>query len=125
MSTSSDDSDVWPRELVLDREKRNLRIDFGDGAVYALPAEYLRVETPSAEAKGHSPAERRIVAGKRNVAIRAVEPVGHYAVRLIFDDGHSTGIYSWPYLHELGRDRAKKWQAYLDELGGKGLSRDP
>ena len=88
-------------------------------------AEYLRVKSPSAEVQGHSPDERKTVAGKKNVAILEVNPIGNYAVRLVFDDMHSTGIYSWDYLCELGRNRAGYWQDYLDELAAKGLSREP
>jgi DUF971 family protein len=89
-----------------------------------LPAEYLRVSSPSAEVQGHAPAERKTVGGKRRVAIRGVEPVGTYAVRLVFDDGHDTGIYTWPYLHELGHDQPARWAAYLAALTQKGLDRD-
>lgn len=114
----------WPREIVLKRAERTLLVSFDDGASFVLPAEYLRVYSPSAEVQGHSPAERRTVGGKRLVGITSVEPIGNYAVRLNFDDGHSTGIYSWAYLHELGRDHDKNWQVYLSELKAKGLGRD-
>jgi DUF971 family protein len=90
-----------------------------------LPAEHLRVRSPSAEVQGHSPDERKTVAGKKKVAILEVHPIGNYAVRLVFDDMHSTGIYSWDYLLELGRNRQGNWQDYLDELAAKGLSREP
>jgi DUF971 family protein len=116
---------AWPREIVLARRERLLKIDFDDGSSFALPAEYLRVLSPSAEVQGHGPADRKTVGGKRNVGIEGIEPIGNYAVRLIFDDGHSTGIYSWSYLHELGREREPRWKAYLDELEAKGLGRDP
>ena len=116
---------AWPREIVHVRQERLLKIDFDDGSSFALPAEYLRVQSPSAEVQGHGPADRKTVGGKRNVGIEHVEPVGNYAVRLIFDDGHSTGIYSWSYLHELGREREQRWKAYLDDLDAKGLGRDP
>ncbi|MXQ13886.1 gamma-butyrobetaine hydroxylase-like domain-containing protein [Microvirga makkahensis] len=115
----------WPRELRLAKDRRSLHIAFDDGASFDLPAEYLRVTSPSAEVQGHSPAERKTVAGKKNVEIIGVEPVGNYAVKLVFDDLHDTGIYSWSYLYELGAGCEEKWQAYLDELGAKGLSRDP
>jgi DUF971 family protein len=101
-----------------------MAVTFDDGTSFTLPAEYLRVESPSAEVQGHSPDERKTVPGKRNVMILEVLPVGNYAVRLVFDDMHSTGIYSWDYLHELGRDHDKRFQRYLDELEAKGLSRD-
>jgi DUF971 family protein len=115
----------WPTELRLSKDRKLLNVAFDDGQSFALDAEYLRVVSPSAEVQGHSPDERKTVPGKRHVAILEVNPVGNYAVRLVFDDLHSTGIYSWDYLAELGRDRARRWQDYLDELAAKGLSRDP
>ena len=114
----------WPSELRLAKDKRSLRIVFDDGASFELAAEYLRVASPSAEVQGHSPSERRTVPGKRGVAILAVEPVGNYAVKLVFDDLHDTGIYGWDYLHRLGSEHGERWRAYLDELAAKGLSRD-
>ncbi|MDB5392929.1 MAG: hypothetical protein JWM91_435 [Rhodospirillales bacterium] len=116
---------IWPRELVYNRAERVLHIHFDDGTSFYLPAEYLRTQSPSAEVQGHSEAQRKTVGGKRNVAITGTEPVGNYAVRLLFDDGHSTGIFSWSYLHELGRDREKRWNTYLQELAAKSLGRDP
>lgn len=118
------DAQPWPLEIRVRRAERSLEIDFDDGARFALPAELLRVESPSAEVQGHSPSQKVTVAGKRNVAIRELEPVGNYAVRIVFDDGHDTGIYSWPYLYRLGRERERIWQAYLDALAQKGLARD-
>jgi len=115
----------WPTELRLAKDRKALTVTFDTGESYALDAEYLRVMSPSAEVQGHSPDERKTVPGKRQVAILEVHPIGNYAVRLVFDDLHSTGIYSWDYFAELGRDRASKWRFYLDELTGKGLSRDP
>jgi DUF971 family protein len=106
------------------RAERRLEVEFDDGTSAALPAEYLRVESPSAEVQGHSPDQRQIVHGKQDVAISAVEPVGHYAVRLVFDDGHHTGIYSWDYLYQLGREQPTRWRAYLDALAARGLSRE-
>jgi DUF971 family protein len=100
-----------------------LTVAFDDGSGFDLPAEYLRVRSPSAEVQGHSPAERKTVAGKKNVAILEVNPIGNYAVRLVFDDLHSSGIYSWDYLFELGRNQAAYWQDYVDELAAKGLAR--
>lgn len=114
----------WPTELRLAKDRRSLRVSFDDGSTFDLPAEYLRVTSPSAEVQGHSPAERKTVAGKKDVEIIGVEPVGNYAVKLVFDDLHDTGIYGWTYLHELGAGYAEKWQAYLDELAAKGLSRE-
>jgi DUF971 family protein len=115
---------LWPTELRLSAAKDVLKIRFEDGQEYALPAEYLRVESPSAEVQGHGPLERTFVPGKRHVKITALEPVGHYAVRIIFDDGHDTGLYAWSYLLELGREHEQKWQAYLQGLAAKGLKRD-
>ena len=114
-----------PVEIRLRRAEKLLEIDFDDGSRFRLPAEYLRVESPSAEVQGHGAAQKKIIAGRRHVGIMAVEPVGHYAVRLSFDDLHDTGIYSWDYLHELGRDRHRRWQDYLDALARMNLSRDP
>jgi DUF971 family protein len=121
----STEESVWPRELVVNKAERQLRIVFDDGAAFTLPAEYLRTQSPSAEVQGHSEAQRQTVGGKRNVGISGAEPIGNYAVRLLFDDGHSTGIFSWTYLHELGREQEKRWAAYLKELAQKGLGRDP
>jgi len=118
-------SDPWPRSLEYDPAAKVLRVAFDDGRTFDLPAEYLRVESPSAEVQGHNPAERQIVPGRRHVGIIAIEPVGNYAVRLVFDDLHDTGIYSWRYLYELGRDRAARWAAYLAALAARGLSREP
>jgi DUF971 family protein len=118
-------NEPWPTEIRLKEKGRTLAVSFDTGAPFELAAEYLRVMSPSAEVQGHSAAERKTVGGKRNVAIMQVEPVGNYAVRLVFDDMHSTGIYSWDYFAELGRNRARKWQEYVDELASKGLSRDP
>jgi DUF971 family protein len=115
----------WPTELRLSKDKKTLTVAFEGGDRFALPAEYLRVKSPSAEVQGHSPDERKTVPGKRNVQIMEVNPVGNYAVRLVFDDLHSTGIYSWDHLLDLGRNHAKFWQDYLDELAAKGLSRVP
>jgi DUF971 family protein len=116
---------LWPTELRLSKDKKTLTVAFEGGDSFALPAEYLRVKSPSAEVQGHSPDERKTVPGKQNVMILEVNPVGNYAVRLVFDDMHSTGIYSWDYLLDLGRNRGKHWHDYLDELAAKGLSRTP
>jgi DUF971 family protein len=117
-------SERWPTEIRLSKDKRSLHVAFDDGTAFDLPAEYLRVTSPSAEVQGHSPAERKTVPGKREVAILGVEPVGNYAVKLVFDDMHDTGIYGWDYLYRLGAEQGGKWQAYLAELAAKGLSRD-
>jgi DUF971 family protein len=119
------DTKPWPTELRLAKDRKVLTITFDNGEHFMLDAEYLRVMSPSAEVQGHSPDERKTVAGKRQVAILEVHPIGNYAVRLVFDDLHSTGIYSWEYFSELGRNYATRWRDYLDELATKGLSRDP
>ncbi len=106
-----------PLEIRLNQAEKRLEVSFADGARFLLPAEYLRVESPSAEVQGHGPGERRTIPGRRHVGIIGIEPVGTYAVRLIFDDLHDTGIYTWDYLHELGREQGTRWQAYLDASG--------
>lgn len=115
---------AWPTDIRVFRAEQRLEIDFDDGATFDLPAELLRVESPSAEVQGHTPSQKVTVGGKRGVGITAVEPVGNYAVRIVFDDGHSTGIYSWPYLYRLGRDKERIWAEYLKALAAKGLTRD-
>ena len=119
------DKRPWPTELRLAKDRKALTVTFDTGESYGLQAEYLRVMSPSAEVQGHSPDERKTQPGKRHVAILEIQPIGNYAVRLVFDDMHSTGIYSWDYFFELGRDRERRWQEYLDELASKGLIRDP
>ncbi len=114
-----------PTEIRLDRATRVLHVSFDDGTAYALPAEYLRVESPSAEVQGHNPGQKQTVSGRRHVGIIGIEPVGHYAVRLVFDDLHDTGIFSWDYLRELGQEQDRRWAGYLDALAARGLSRDP
>ena len=116
---------AWPTEIRLHKDRRTLTVTFDSGESFALPAEYLRVKSPSAEVQGHAPEERKTVPGKRYVAILEVQPIGNYAVRLVFDDLHSTGIYSWEYFLDLGRHHDAYWQDYLDELAAKGLSREP
>jgi len=115
----------WPVEFRLKSVDKALEVDFDSGETFRLPAEYLRVESPSAEVQGHNPSQRQIVAGRRHVGILAIEPVGNYAIRIKFDDLHDTGIYSWTYLYELGQEQDKRWRAYLAELDKRGLSRDP
>ena len=117
-------TDAWPTEIRLHKDHSALTIAFGEGASFTLPAEYLRVESPSAEVQGHSAADRQLVAGKREVRIRELIPVGNYAVRIVFDDGHSTGIYTWDTFHELGREQEQRWTRYLQELASRNLSRD-
>jgi DUF971 family protein len=115
---------LWPTELRLRKDRKALNVTFESGENFELAAEYLRIRSPSAEVQGHSPSERRTVAGKQNVQILELLPVGNYAVRLVFDDTHSTGIFSWDYLFELGRNRDKYWNEYLGELKEKNLSRE-
>jgi DUF971 family protein len=105
-------SDPIATEIRLRRASRVLEVTFDDGSRFELPFEYLRVHSPSAEVKGHGPGQEVLVLGKENVGINAVEPVGQYAVKLVFDDGHDTGLFTWKYLHELGRERARYWARY-------------
>lgn len=113
----------WPAELRVNPAKDLLSVSFDNGENYQLAAEYLRVESPSAEVQGHSPHERRFIGGKRNVKINRLEPVGHYAVRIIFNDGHDSGLYTWSYLRELGREREQKWAQYIRGLAAQGMDR--
>jgi DUF971 family protein len=122
---SDSKSEPWPTELRLHKDRRTVTATFDTRETFDLPAEYLRVKSPSAEVQGHSPDERKTVGGKKDVMILEVHPVGNYAVRLVFDDMHSTGIFSWGYLLELGRQQKRYWQDYVDELAVKGLSREP
>ena len=112
-----------PKELRVSKDRRTLTVAYHDHEPFEPPAELLRVTSPSAEVQGHSPDQRVTVPGKRNVTITRIEPIGNYAVRIVFDDGHDTGIFSWGYLHELGHEKEARWQAYLDELAAKGLAR--
>ncbi len=113
-----------PTELRVSKDRRLMTVSFPGHQAFELPAEMLRVLSPSAEVQGHSPEQRVTVPAKRNVAISKIEPTGNYAVRITFDDGHDTGIFTWDYLHTLGHEKAERWQAYLDELAAKGLTRD-
>lgn len=113
-----------PTELRVSKDRKLLTVSFPDHEPFALPAEFLRVLSPSAEVQGHSPEQRVTVPGKRNVVIQKIEPVGNYAVRITFDDSHDTGIFTWDYLHRMGHEKDAMWQAYLEELAGKGLARD-
>jgi len=119
------DAGPWPTELRVDRAEKLLIVTFDDGARFELPAELLRVESPSAEVKGHGPGQKTIVPGRRHVGIMDLEPVGNYAVRIMFDDMHNTGMYSWRYLYHLGRNQERAWAEYLSALEERGLSRDP
>ena len=115
---------AWPVEVRLAKDRRVLHVAYDDGRTFSLTAELLRVTSPSAEVQGHSEAERKTVGGKRNVTILSVDAVGNYAVRIGFDDMHSTGIYSWAFLRDLGLNAERRLQDYLDDLGAKGLDRD-
>jgi DUF971 family protein len=115
----------WPVLLRLKRAEKRLDIEYDDGKTFSFPAEYLRVESPSAEVQGHGPGEKIIVAERAHVGVLEVEPVGNYAVRIKFDDLHDTGIYSWDYLYRLGVEYDMRWPAYLAALAAKGLSREP
>jgi len=115
----------WPTELRLMRAEKQLYVTYDDGRRFTLPAEYLRVESPSAEVQGHGPGQRVIIAGRAHVGIMDLETVGNYAVRIKFDDLHDTGIYSWDYLYQLGVEQPKRWRDYLGALAEKGLKREP
>ena len=113
-----------PSELRVSKDRRILTVTFPGEAPFEFPAEMLRVLSPSAEVQGHSPEQRVTVPGKIDVAIARIEPVGNYAVRIVFDDFHDSGIFTWVYFMELGREKEERWQSYLDELAKKGLSRE-
>ncbi len=119
------DTKHWPTEIRLKKAEKRLEIDFDDGQKFSYPAEFLRVESPSAEVKGHGPGQKQIVAGRMHVGILGIEAVGNYAVRIKFDDLHDTGIYSWDYLYGLGANYETLWSAYEAELAHAGQSRDP
>ena len=112
-----------PTELNLHQVSRVLEISFDDGQSFNLPCEYLRVFSPSAEVRGHGPGQEVLQTGKENINIKAIEPVGNYAVKLVFDDGHDSGIYSWQYLYELGQEHEQNWQDYLARLEQAGQKR--
>jgi DUF971 family protein len=115
-----------PVEIKLRKTSRLLAVAFDDGSSFEFPFEYLRVFSPSAEVQGHGPGQGVLQTGKEHVQISSVEPIGHYAVRLVFDDGHDTGLYTWKYLYELGRQQTENWQSYLDRLKSAGYARpDP
>lgn len=114
---------AWPTQIRVTGGARALEVEFDDGASFFLPAEYLRVESPSAEVQGHGPSQKVIVPGKRDVTITRIDPVGNYAVRLVFSDGHTTGIYTWPTLYRLGREHDTLWPAYLEALAARKLAR--
>jgi DUF971 family protein len=122
---AAEDPHPWPVELRVNRREKWLRVTFDTGEAFTLPAELLRVESPSAEVQGHGPGQKTILAGRRHVSIMELEPIGNYAVRIKFDDLHSTGMYSWRYLYQLGRNQEQIWSDYLSALAERGLSRDP
>ena len=117
------DPDIWPTAFEVAADKRSLAVTFDNLEHFDLSAEYLRVSSPSAEVQGHSAAERKTVPGKQNVAIRDVQMVGNYAVRIVFDDGHDSGLFTWPYLADLGREQSTLWAIYIKELREKSLTR--
>lgn len=113
-----------PEQLRVSKDRRRLSVVFAGGRAHELTAELLRISSPSAEVQGHAPEQRVTVAGKSHVTIARIEPVGHYAVRIVFDDGHDTGIFTWNYLDTLGSEKDERWRDYLAELEGKGLRRE-
>jgi len=117
--------EAWPSELRLNREKTALYVTFANGISESLPAELLRVTSPSAEVQGHSASERKLVPGKRDVFIREIEPVGNYAVKLVFSDGHDTGLFTWSFLYRMAQRKEEIWDAYVEEIAAAGLRRDP
>ena len=125
MAAASPHSNSWPSEIRLNPARDLLTVAFEDGSRFELRAEYLRVESPSAEVRGHGGGPKKVVTGKEHVKIARLEPVGNYAVRIKFDDLHDTGIYSWNYLYELGVEHEKRWREYLDALAESGVSREP
>ncbi|MFK0207787.1 MULTISPECIES: gamma-butyrobetaine hydroxylase-like domain-containing protein [Agrobacterium] len=118
-------SDAWPTELLVSKDRRELTVSFDDGSVYRLQAEMLRVLSPSAEVQGHGPGQKVTVPGKRDVTIRSMVATGNYAVRIVFDDGHDSGIFTWKYLKELGETGDALFADYERQLAEKGLSREP
>jgi DUF971 family protein len=117
--------DHVPSEIKLQKKSRQISISFDDGSHFELPFEYLRVHSPSADVQGHGPGQEILQKGKENVQVTNIEPIGHYAVRLVFDDGHDTGLYTWKHFYELGAEQESRWQAYLDRLEAAGYARQP
>ena len=125
LASGAHGSKHWPTEIRYLSEEKRLEVVFDNGVTFSYPAEYLRVESPSAEVQGHGPGQKQVLTGRRHVGILEIEPVGNYAVRIKFDDLHDTGIYSWTYLYKLGEEQDEIWAAYLAELERRGLSREP
>ena len=121
----NDSTGPRPTEIKVRRAEKTLEIAYDDGTAFSLPAEYLRVESPSAEVQGHGPGQKVLVAGRRHVGIADVEAVGNYAIRIMFDDLHDTGIFSWRYLYQLGEEHDTRWPEFLSAVEAAGLSRDP
>lgn len=124
IDTPSDANAPWPTDIHLDQAEKTLALTFDNGESFVLTAEYLRVESPSAEVQGHGGDQKKIVPAKRKVGISNLEPVGNYAVRILFDDGHDTGLFTWTYLRELGLTHTEKWDTYIKALAHQGLERD-
>ena len=118
------DKEPWPTDIKYRKQSKVLQVSFDDGQCFEMPAEYLRVYSPSAEVRGHGPGQEQLQVGKEHVGIKAIEPMGNYAIRLIFDDGHDSGLYTWKLLHALGLERDRKWHTYLQRLEAAGYSRD-
>lgn len=114
-----------PTEIKLHQQSRLLEMSYEDGVCFQLPYEYLRVNSPSAEVRGHGAGQETLQVGKKNVGINEVRPVGNYAMKIVFDDGHDSGLYTWDYLYKLGKHQTEWWQAYLDRLAAAGKSREP
>ncbi len=114
-----------PRNIRLRKQSRVLELEYDDETTFALSWEYLRVYSPSAEVRGHHPSQAVLQTGKQHVGVSALKPVGHYALQIVFDDGHDSGLYAWDYLYKLCHEEAGLWQAYLDQLAAAGASRDP
>jgi DUF971 family protein len=123
--TTTFETKHWPEEIRYVAEDKRLEVGFDNGVHFSYPAELLRVESPSAEVQGHSPSDKKTLAGRKHVGILEIEPVGNYAIRIKFDDLHDTGIFSWQYLYQLGENQDEIWQAYLDAVEAQGLSREP
>jgi DUF971 family protein len=122
--TNDTDLDIWPEEIRLHDDGKKLAVTFENGETYDYTAEFLRVTSPSAEVQGHHPSQRKTVPGKANVKITKIEPSGNYAVKLVFDDGHDTGLFTWDYFLEVGRNMNALWRDYLDRLEKEGLTRE-